>query len=497
MSRVTSPTWWILSAILFVFCAAAMAPLPGHTVADNHTSVHEFIEDQEQLIPELIKRYGIPGAALAMVHDGEIVWVEGYGVADTETGRPVSSSTVFEAGSIAKSLTAWGVMRLVENGDVELDAPVEQYLTRWAFPESEYPTEEITIRRLLSNSSGLPFVIHIPSIDGLLDGEFSDDQVTPEQRAGEGFIYSNPGWVILALMIEDVSGSTYPAFMREEVLEPLGMHDSGFGWSDEFAERIAVGHTFDGDPVAVDDHGPYGAGSLYTSADDLARFLTASMPGANGAPAGGDVLTPESVELLHTPQIEVSGVYHRLMSESYGLGHFVETLPNGHAGITHGGESSGWLTAYYAVPETGNGLIFLTNSRRSWRMVSILDEWAEWQDLSSTVMTRNYSRMETGVQLAIALFALGSIANLGILLISSYRGTRRLAPLASPQRILRSILGLLAVLLIGGWWISAYNLAGPFFPILSVYLGIAITTFGLTLIALAATPTIDREPTAG
>ncbi len=487
MAGTFPPTRTVL-AVIGVILAAFTIMLAEPARSGDRVTVDEFIRQTDTRIPELLDRYDIPGASVALVFDGEIVWTEGYGVADSESGRPVDAGTVFEAGSIAKSLTAWGVMRLVESGDVALEAPVEQHLDRWALPESEHDTEDVTVRRLLSNSSGLPFVIHFPSIDGLLAGEPSAAHVTPEQPPGEGFIYSNPGWVILALMIEDVTGLSYPEYMRREVLEPLGMIDSGFGWHDEFQPVVATGHTSEGDPVPLDDHGPYGAGSLYTTADDLARFVAASMPGPNGAPAGNGVLSPESVDLMHTSQIDVSGIYHRVMSESYGLGHFVETLPNGETGITHGGESSGWLTAYYLAPETGDGLIFLTNSRRSWRMVSVLDDWAEWRGFPSTVMTRNYARLESGVRIAIGVFAIGAIVNLGLLVSGGYRGTRRLDPLSRKHWLRRLALALLALLLAGTWWLVANTVAGPFFPILAVYLGVALTAFALTLLVLAISP---------
>ena len=470
-----------LLAISAVLIAFAGVSLRG-SFAANDATVEEFIAEQDERLARKLDRYDIPGISVAMVHNGEIVWVEGYGEADRSTGAPVTPHTVFESGSIAKSLTAWGVMRLVETGRIELDAPVERYLERWEFPEADFPTDGVTVRRLLSNSSGLPAVIHFPSIDGLLAGEPDRDEIVPQQRPGEGFIYSNPGWVLIALMIEDVTGQSYPEFMRQEVLEPLGMVDSGFGWDADFSENAATGYTFGGNPVPADEHGPYGAGSLYSTAEDLARFAQSSIDAA----AGG-ALHPDSVDLMHMPVVDVSGGYHGLMSESYGFGHFIEELPNGNTGITHGGESGGWLTAYYLVPESGDGLVMMSNSRRSWPLVNVLDDWAEWRGFPSTVMTRSYGRLETGVTIAIGAFGLGTVVLVGILARAFWTGGRRFVPASRDSWPWRMIQMLLAIVLLLGWWLLAREIAGPFFPVLTAYLGIALTAYSILLMLMAVT----------
>ena len=105
--------------------------------------------------PEAALLDGVPGVAVARVHGGELAWSIGCGYADAESEEPVTGRTVFNIGSISKSVAAWGLMRLVESEEIELDAPVERYLTRWHLPESEFDSRGVTLRRLLSHTAGL------------------------------------------------------------------------------------------------------------------------------------------------------------------------------------------------------------------------------------------------------------------------------------------------------------------------------------------------------
>jgi CubicO group peptidase (beta-lactamase class C family) len=117
-----------------------------------------FSEFQEKLIatvPSLLASYHAPGIAVGLIRNGETVFTRGFGFGDIESRAPVTSGTVFNIGSASKSVTAWGVMHLVEQGKIDLDAPVSRYLTRWQLPESDFEHDGVTVRRLLSHTAGL------------------------------------------------------------------------------------------------------------------------------------------------------------------------------------------------------------------------------------------------------------------------------------------------------------------------------------------------------
>ena len=225
---------------------------------------------------------------------GSLAWAGDYGQADPGRQVPVTADTVFQVGSISKPVTAWGVLRLVDKGLLDLDVPVETYLTRWHLPTSGYDADGVTIRRLLNHSAGLSR----PGYPGL-----SPTQPLPRWRCpcpgsascaepGSQYLYSGGGYVVLQLVIEEVTGEPFAAYMQREVLEPLGMTRSSFEWRDDLRPATAVGHNKQGQPYPNLLYTEKAAAGLYTTASDLARFAAAAMTGPQGQPAGRAVLSP-------------------------------------------------------------------------------------------------------------------------------------------------------------------------------------------------------------
>jgi CubicO group peptidase (beta-lactamase class C family) len=213
-----------LLSLVLVACGAAWAAQP--------TSQDEVVQQLDDAIQSALRRHDVPGTAVALVQNGEMSWVQGYGLADPAQGLPVIPETVFEAASVAKPVTAWGVMKLVEAGQLDLDAPAEQYLTRWHLPRSEFDHNQVTIRRLLSHSAGIsgegdPGIDpgeRLPTLEEALSGAvkgMGDTRVV--YRPGEGYHYASKGYVLLQLAVEEVTGEPFARYMQREILEPLGM----------------------------------------------------------------------------------------------------------------------------------------------------------------------------------------------------------------------------------------------------------------------------------
>jgi CubicO group peptidase (beta-lactamase class C family) len=318
-----------------------------------------YIDKYDQLIPQLMEQYKIPGVAVSLVQ-GEAVWSKGYGLADKEQGVPVAADTVFQAASISKAVTSWGVMRLVEKGQLELDAPVEQYLTRWHLPQSNYDPSGVTIRRLLSHSAGLSVHgypgwspdLKLPSLEESLSGNNgSGGELRIIMKPGTQFSYSGGGYTLLQLIIEEVTGETFSAYMQREVLDPLGMSHSSFEWQADLRPAMAIAYSETGVPLPNYLFTEQAAAGLYTTGPDLARFVAAEMPGPHGEPAGRGVLSPDTLTLMFTPVIQ-----------SQGLGQGVSILPDGSKLIQHWGANAGWRGAIQAYPEWAVGVVVLTNS---------------------------------------------------------------------------------------------------------------------------------------
>lgn len=198
--------------------------------ATQHRSI-SFLDRLDLEVPTLLQRHREPGIAIAFM-DGCKVSLRTYGLANREAALPVRTDTVFNLGSLSKTLTAWTVMTLVDAGKVKLDDPAETYLKRWHLPESTFDPKAVTVRRLLNHTAG----ISIPSVSGVDRGESlpslidalngqgnAKARVQIVKTPGAGFEYSGGGYGVLQLLVEDVTGQSFAECARNAVFDPIGM----------------------------------------------------------------------------------------------------------------------------------------------------------------------------------------------------------------------------------------------------------------------------------
>jgi CubicO group peptidase (beta-lactamase class C family) len=301
-----------------------------------------------------------PGLAVALVRHGRVAWARGYGLADPEAGEPVTAATRFQAASLSKPVTAWGVLRLVEQGRIGLDEPVTGRLRRWRPPPSPFDPEGITVRRLLSHTAGLS--VHgydgqrpqepLPPIAASLSGEAGGSfPVELLQAPGRGWLYSGGGYSVLQLLVEELTGLPFAAFMRRQVLAPLGMSASGFRWRRTAA--TARPHDRRGARIPDFAFAEQAAAGLVTTAPDLARFVAAALPGPKGEPPGRGVLRPASVALALAAAPGTDG--------RWGLGYGLGLLPGGDLLAYHEGANRGWRAGMALLPERRAGIVALAN----------------------------------------------------------------------------------------------------------------------------------------
>ena len=482
-----------LTVILVAGCTVLGVP--------SQSPLDAFAAHLDERAPALMDRYGVPGVSIAVVRDGELVWVNAYGYADPREGRAMTPETLLRVQSITKSATAWGVMKLVEQGAIGLDDPITARVTTWEFPETDYDWDEVTVRRLLSHSAGLPAGGYsapppaegMPPLHWALSGGAGAPAARPIDPPGSLFRYSNPGYVLLELLIEEVTGREFAGYMEGDVLRPLGMDQATFTWTDDVRAALATSHRATGDPVplyrphADGPQAPSAHGTLYATAGDIGRLVAAGMEGPGGEPAGRRVLAVQSVNEMHTPVVETTGFYS-LGAEGSGLGHLVETLGGGERALTHGGQGAGSYSWYHSVPQTGDGIVILTNSERSLQFIAdILGDWTAWRGLSPVGLTHavRWARAFVG---ALGLLALG----LAAWLVSAVAlGRRPFAPLASRARLGRTLLGGFGLLILGLWWGLGYGVVRHFLPVFSGWLGIVLSAaFGMVVL----TALFPRQP---
>ena len=300
----------------------------------------------------------VPGLALALTKDSEILYLKGYGTA--QHAAPVTPQTQFLIASLSKSFTALAILQLAEQGLIALDASVQEYLPDFRVADPTV-SSRITIRELLNQTSGMADK-GFP--EGLLPQPGSIRERVASLRSarlvatpGTEFHYFNPNYAVLARVVESVTGQKFESYLRMHVFEPLGMTNTfsavtsaeAMARTSNLAEGhlVAFGFAF---PCAEMSGYLGGSGGVVSTAEDLAHYLV--FQSGNGVYQGTKVLSAESLKLMHTPPPHIPG--------GYAMGWFA-AVENGRRAIEH----NGILSAYYAeavmLPESGWGLVLLYN----------------------------------------------------------------------------------------------------------------------------------------
>lgn len=297
----------------------------------------------------------IPGAQIAVIRDGRLVWSEGFGLADVEQQVPVTPVTRFRIASVSKSVTAVGLGLLVQSGLVDLDAPVQRYVPY--FPEKPWP---VTVRQVAG---------HLAGIRHYRDGEFESMRPYPTVREGVAifaddsllfepgtkFSYSSYGWNLVSAVIEGASGEPFLSFMQHRVFGPMGMTRTVPEWPDSIIpwRARAYVHADSGSPAQnapyVDNSYKWAGGGFLSTAEDLARLGRQLLE--------GKLLRPETVELLWTSQKLRDG-----RNTDYGIGWGTRTDQHGHWIASHTGGAMGGTSHLVIFPAGRLVLALIVNS---------------------------------------------------------------------------------------------------------------------------------------
>lgn len=481
----------LITLIISIVTVMSISKVYPITKAEKGAPLEAFTQYLDNRIANLMEAYDIPGANIALIKGGEIIYTKAFGYADLEARRKMTTDTYLRVESISKSVTAWGVLRLAEQGKIQLDSPVNNYIKSWSFPKSEFDVEKITVRQLLSHCAGLPL--------GDFTKRYAPSQETPSlkdclsaeavlvREPGTSFSYSNIGFNMLELLIEEVTGRDFSEYMEHEILVPLGMNNANYSWSEAFNPAVPFGYDLKGKAVPVYIYPEKGSGGLFSTVEDIAVFVAAGMP---GFVHNKNVLGTQSIEMLYTPNANKLGVYSYVF-DSYGLGYYIENLQNGSLAVSHGGQGAGWMTHFHSVPETGDGIVILTNSQRSWPFIAyILSDWAEWNGTFTVGMSRILWAIYI-IWVIIGLIWFISLWQLWSLVDGLIFKKRKFTILDNNFVILRIVQGSLSAILVAGllWCINQdYLFISSVFPIASCWLGISIFVFAFVLFLLALFP---------
>jgi CubicO group peptidase (beta-lactamase class C family) len=331
------------TVLVFVFMLLA-----SRLKAQSVVSEDDRLAALQQEIPALMQKGDIPGLSIAVIHNGRLVWTQAYGIMNAETGKPVTPNTVFEAASLSKCVFAYGVLKLVDEGKLDLDTPLTHYLgNNYGVPDPRI--DLITARHVLSHSAGFP---------NWRENDHTDT-LQIHFPPGTKWSYSGEGIVYLSKVVEKITGLSLEDFMQQTVLKPLGMRASSYTWQVRFDSTKAYRHDGLGKLTGRNQKETGGlkaiteesnaAASLTTNAADYAKFILALLNGKG--------LKKTTWAQMTTPQIRVTDKYPAL---AWGLGIGLETLPDG-TWCWHWGDNGDAKAFFMANLATKNAVVYFAD----------------------------------------------------------------------------------------------------------------------------------------
>jgi CubicO group peptidase (beta-lactamase class C family)/D-alanyl-D-alanine dipeptidase len=345
---------WLLIALVFLFSANAVFAADGSDIAPRK-EYSEIVAILRPFIEGQLAEKRIPGLSIALVDDRQIVWAQGFGLADAKREKPATAETVYRIGSVSKLFTDIAIMQLVERGELNLDAPISEYLPDF-HPHNPFGAP-ITLRELMSHRSGL---LREPPVGNYFDPTEPSLAATVRSLNDTELVfapqthtkYSNAAIAVVGYLLEERSHQAFATYLKHAVLDPLGMEHSSFAPDFNVIQNLAKAKmwTYDGKTFEAPTFrlGMIPAGSLYSTVGDLGRFLTVLL--AHGKTGRGTLLKPATLEQMWSPQFPNPG------GRVFGLGFVVGAL-DGRRMVGHGGAIYGFATTLDLLPDDKLGVV--------------------------------------------------------------------------------------------------------------------------------------------
>jgi CubicO group peptidase (beta-lactamase class C family) len=325
----------------------------------------------DEVLKEISSRWGIPGMAVGVIEAGEIIYARGFGVQSLETHKPVTNDSIFCVASIAKCFVANAILQLVEQGKLELDGTICQYLPYFRLNDERF--RQITLRQILSHTSGMPDMDENEYDELVAHPEYNEGAAERYVRGlssrkmvaspGERFAYSNIAYNVLGDLISKISGQSFEDYMKENILCPSGMPESTFYYPDVPCERLAVPH-LRAPGMMVNPVYPYHradapASFLHTTVVEMCHWAITNMN--RGVFGKKRILHPASYAVMWAPIVKREfPPWREEMGLGWSLGHF-----EGKRVVGHGGGGFGWTCLLAMFPETNQAAIVLCNDESS------------------------------------------------------------------------------------------------------------------------------------
>lgn len=354
-------TFYILCALLLLISLSLPVIARAQGAGQTGTQLDQYINEQ-------MAQKNIVGMSVAIVQDNEILYLKGFGSASLKKQTSVTPQTIFDLASCSKSFTALATLLLWNDGKIDLDAPLKNYIPEFRLENSK-SSDEITVRQLLNQTSGIPGTIYEPvgyhqGPTAMVEMVKSMEKTRINRPPGSSFEYSNLNYSLLGALVERVSGKTFEDFVQERIFTPLGMNDSTLIPQIAASRDRADGHQMMLGKIITRNTPIYEsiqpAGWVMSSAEDMAKWLLVNMN--DGYLNGRQVVPSAVIELMQTPSAKI---VKEGENTNYAMGWFTGKTKNGEPVIWHGGDTPNFLSEVIILPERNLGIVMLVNSQTS------------------------------------------------------------------------------------------------------------------------------------
>jgi CubicO group peptidase (beta-lactamase class C family) len=359
----------VLSLIFFCLlslnCSSLRPDRPVFKKGDFPDAVNVF----DSIIRSNLEQQRIPGAAVALVHEGRVIFSRCYGYADTKQKAAMTEDTYFMVGSLTKSFTALAVLKLIEQGKIDPNANIKDYIPDFSIKNLYAGEALITVNHLLTHTSGLmiDYYVHLTGEKKQSNADLLS-QLRNEYlcfKPGSASKYSNIGYRLLGMIIEQVTGERFEGYLEKEVFKPLGLNQSSFDYTDDMAGHISKGHNGDTEMSRLDNEDKPASG-LFSTLKDLAiflEFLSSTATQSSGGINNNKII--DSIIKNANPAIDTFYDNKNIYSSGWHLNSF--QFKDIHTVLSSSGNINGFSTAITYVPEERLGIVILTNSSLGWK----------------------------------------------------------------------------------------------------------------------------------
>ena len=411
----------------------------------SENDLDKFKSKLDNIVPQLQKRYKVPGTSIGIIKNGKVEYILNYGTADKKGKKPVTNDTIFQAASVSKSLSAFGIMHLADEGRINIDDPAEKYLTKWHIPDSKFNKDDVTIRRLLNHTAGLSIYGYGGTKPGkklfTTEEALSKEQggVKIESKPGSRFSYSGGGYTVLQLIIEEVTKMPFDKYMQNEILTPLGMMHSSYR-NDFTDSNMSKAYGYFNNLLPNYNFTEEAAAGLKTTVSDFSKFIITAMDSYNGEVKEKGIISRDSMALIKTSA-----------GSNYQLGGYISKMSNNNTLIYHYGNNIGWCSYYGMIPENEDGLIIFTNSDNGMDVVfDVKDAWIKYE--TGKIEYDEIDRIRTIIFHVPIVIASLLVLYLIHFAVKLKKGIRTFMPVKSKKHILKLFLRLLVCIIIGFCW---------------------------------------------